>query len=90
MSKAALLQTALNRAVDPQPEPASTEAGQPAKTPTPPSREGKVHIGVWCSTDYKKSLRIIQSGEDRSIQSLLIEALNDLFRKHNVPSYGDE
>jgi hypothetical protein len=50
-----------------------------------PSREGKTNLTAYLSPDYKASLRLIQSKENRSLQSLMAEALNDLFAKYDVP-----
>jgi hypothetical protein len=51
-----------------------------------PSRAGKLHVSAWLSADYKTSLRAIQMKHpDKNLQSLLMEALNDLYGKYNVP-----
>jgi hypothetical protein len=49
------------------------------------SREGKAHIGAYLDPAYRKSLRMVQAQTDQDLQQLLAEALNDLFRKYNVP-----
>jgi hypothetical protein len=48
-------------------------------------REGKAHIGAYLDPAYRKSLRMVQAQTDRDFHQLLSEALNDLFRKYNVP-----
>lgn len=49
------------------------------------SRDGKAHIGAYLDPAYRKSLRMVQAQTDQDLQQLLSEALNDLFRKYNVP-----
>ncbi len=49
------------------------------------SREGKAHIGAYLNPGFRKSLRMVQAQTDHDLQELLAEALNDLFRKYNVP-----
>jgi hypothetical protein len=50
-----------------------------------PSREGKVHIGAYLHPDFKASLRLVQAQTGKDIQALIGQALNELFRAHNVP-----
>ena len=54
----------------------------PAKAP---SREGLIHIGAYLHPDFKSSLRLVQARTGKDIQSLLADALNELFRAHNAP-----
>lgn len=49
------------------------------------SREGKAHIGAYLDPSFRRSLRMVQAQTDHDLQELLAEALNDLFRKYNVP-----
>jgi len=57
---------------------------------TAPSREGKTNITAYLSPDYKASLRLIQAKAGNSLQALVAEALNDLFRKYNVPTVDQQ
>jgi hypothetical protein len=68
------------------PVPASpgTAASRPAPTKAP-SREGMIHIGAYLHPDFKTSLRLVQARTGKDIQSLLADALNELFRAHNAP-----
>src|SRR2546421_2268857 len=50
-----------------------------------PSREGKTHIGAYLHPDFKRSLRLVQAQTGQDVQGLVAQALNDLFRAHNVP-----
>ena len=51
-----------------------------------PSREGKTNITAYLSPDFKASLRLIQARTGASLQTLIAEALNDLFSKYDVPT----
>jgi hypothetical protein len=89
--QAALEQVAQNRKAPPPvaaipnnrtPANETEPAPPPAKVP---SRAGKVHIGAYLVPDYKRSLLLVRAASGKSEQDLLAEALNDLFRAHNVP-----
>jgi len=72
-------------AVAPQP---STDQAKPSSSPgsyMAPSREGKTNITAYLPPDYKSSLRLIQARTGKSLQTLIAEALNDLFGKYDVP-----
>ena len=56
---------------------------------TAPSREGKTNITAYLSPDYKASLRLIQAKTGTSLQALIAESLNDLFRKYDVPTVDE-
>ena len=64
----------------------ATTAASPVSNRAP-SRVGKKQIGAWLDPDFDRSLLLIMAkspmGTDK--QTLIAEALNDLFRKHNVP-----
>lgn len=56
-----------------------------------PSRAGKSLLSVWIAPEYKKKLRAIQvSSLDKTFQDLLVEALDDLFEKYDVPDAGNQ
>jgi antitoxin-like ribbon-helix-helix protein len=76
-------------------KPTQVEAAEPAVATAgaykAPSRAGKLHISAWLSADYKTSLRAIQMKHpDKTLQTLLSEALNDLYAKYNVPVVREE
>jgi hypothetical protein len=50
-----------------------------------PSRVGRVQIAGFFSKETSKQLRQLALDTDGTVQSLLTEALNDLFAKHSVP-----
>jgi hypothetical protein len=90
----AALQKALNAQAQPR---AQVGAGSesPVQLPSPgsylaPSRAGKINITAYLSPDYKSSLRLIQARTGHSLQTLVAEALNDLFQKYDVPTIRGE
>lgn len=89
MSKIASLQAGLDRAAGRNAQPAQV-APSPEPSPAPastraPSREGKVHVGAYLPSGFKRSLRLVQAQTGEATQTLIARALNDLFRSHNVP-----
>ena len=47
------------------------------------SRRGKRSVGGHFTPEAARQLRILAAETDHTVQDLLAEALNDLFRKHN-------
>jgi hypothetical protein len=67
------------------PEPLKIEAVPTAQAR--PDRAGKTLIGGWFPRSFTSSLRLIQAKHtEKDLQSLIGEALNDLFAKYNVPT----
>jgi len=62
----------------------------PATSYIAPSREGKTNLTAYLSQDYKRNMRLIQAKTGRSLQTLIAEALNDLFVKYDVPAIDHE
>jgi hypothetical protein len=89
-SKLGNLQSALNTTRSGS--PAVVELSRPAAVPpaTPPqrqsNRQGKVNLAAWLDPAFKSSLRMVQAQRGGTIQQLLEEGLNDLFRKYDVPT----
>jgi hypothetical protein len=86
--QAALMAQADTRApvmVRKAPAPANEGQGTPAKAAS--TRDGKKHIGAWLHSDFDRGLLLVmaKSPDRPDKQTLIAEALNDLFRKHNVP-----
>ena len=73
------LQAALERMQTPVPAAAAYGPGKGS------GREGKVHIGAYLNADFKKSLMLVRAQTGQDVQTLIAQALNDLFRAHNVP-----
>lgn len=68
--------------VPPPAEPRSTRS---------PSRAGKKQIAAWLNPDFDRSLLLVmaKSAVRKDRQTLIAEALNDLFAKYNVPTVRD-
>jgi hypothetical protein len=68
----------------------SAQRDEPVRAPAAAasSRKGKAHIGAYLDPAFRKSLRMVQAKTDEDMQALIAEALNELFRKHNVPVVG--
>jgi hypothetical protein len=98
MSKMRGLQQALKdtsgKASVQRPEPVKVVASTNGRSP---SREGKEFTGAWLKADFGTSLRLVQIRKRKDekgckvyLDDLLAEALNDLFRKYDVPTVSHE
>ena len=56
---------------------------RPAPAPIAPSRIGKRTVSAHFEPTVARQLRVLAAETDRTIQDLIAEALNDLFRKHD-------
>ena len=56
-----------------------------ASVPTRSDRVGKTPLPFWVAVPTRQQLRILAAELDKSMQSCMIEALNDFFRKHGKP-----
>jgi len=104
MSKEKSLQQVLNTALKSPPsettestEPRRAVAERPTAAPKRRVPSSKEHVGGHMNADFNTSLRMIQLKKRRDehgnrvhIVDLLAEALNDLFRKHDVPTVFHE
>ena len=70
-------------AASPEPVPA------PSSRPTAPARRGRTGITTFLAEEPHRQLRQLALDERRSGQALIVEALNDLFRKYNRPPIAD-
>lgn len=73
----------------PQPQESRTDAHPRHYRP---GREGKSNVTGYFDPVVKRQLRVLAAERDTTIQTLLGEALNDLFAKHGKPevvSVGD-
>ena len=71
----------------------SSAGKKPALAAKAPSRVGKEYTGAWLNHDFGMSLRLVQikrrrddQGKKIYLDDLMAEALNDLFRKYDVPT----
>jgi hypothetical protein len=93
MGKMAAIQAQLEQATARGTGPVQKQAAP--KTPETasakaPSREGKTHIGAYLHPDFKRSLMLVRAHTGQDVQTLIAQALNDLFRAHNVPVIDHE
>lgn len=65
-----------------QPAPQLVEVTTTADTSQVPSRRGKKVISGYFDPAASKQLRMMALEQDSTVQALLEEALNDLFKKH--------
>jgi hypothetical protein len=94
MSKKPNLAKALNEAAGAQgagparltSTPSEHATPKAAAIPRPPSREGKRAIAGHFDPAVSRQLRYLALENDTSVQALLREALNDLFRKYGKSS----
>jgi hypothetical protein len=56
----------------------------------PPSRAGKKNISGWFDPAYERSLLMVRAATGKKGQTLLAEALNDLFAKYDVPQIRED
>jgi len=55
------------------------------KNKQPPSRRGKKALTTYFEPEVLKQLKLLAAAEDKTIQSLLAEAINELFKKYGRP-----
>ncbi|MBE0547601.1 MAG: hypothetical protein IH627_08100 [Rubrivivax sp.] len=62
-------------------------ASMPTDAPKPRQvhKAGEVNISAYFPAEVKASLRMVQAKTGYNVKDCLAEALQDLFRKHNVP-----
>lgn len=79
------LASALDDAPTVRAEPtAAAPAEAPPKPGVPKSRAGKSLVGGHLPDSYRRTLRMISAEEDVTVEALLQEALDMLFRKKGV------
>ena len=69
---------------EPMPAPITSATSQP-KTPLPPSRQGKKALTGYFDPAVLKQIQMMAAAEETTIQALMTEAMNDLFKKHGKP-----
>lgn len=55
------------------------------KKGTSKGRDGRVQIQGYFTPDYRKTIKMLASRDDTTMEALLQEAMDDLFKKHNMP-----
>ena len=61
------------------------ERGDSTRSQLPPSRRGKKALTGYFEPEVMKQLKVMAAAEETTIQALLTEALNDLFKKYGKP-----
>lgn len=56
-----------------------------SSTNLPPSRRGKKALTGYFDPEVIKQLKLLAAEEDKTMQSLMSEALNELFKKYGRP-----
>jgi len=77
-----------------RPTPAPTQdtaASIVAPAPTKAkSREGRVHVGAWLPEAYSRNILLVRAKTGLPVKTIFANALNDLFRAHNIPVIDEE
>jgi hypothetical protein len=81
----ALVQEAPPPEAEPVPPPNTGPAERQGGTRQPPSRAGKKALTGYFGPEVLKQLKVMAAADDTTIQALMTEALNDLFKKHGKP-----
>ena len=64
--------------------PASKKTRKQANKPTKPGREGRQFIAGHVLPDAHKQFKLLAVQQDKDVQDLMIEAINDLFAKYGL------
>jgi hypothetical protein len=59
--------------------------GQGGSISSPPSRQGKKALTGYFDPDVIKQLKVLAAAEEKTMQALMSEALNELFKKYGRP-----
>lgn len=60
-------------------------SGQGYRNRLPPSRQGKKALTGYFEPDVLRQLKILAASEGKTVQSLMNEALNEIFKKYGRP-----
>ncbi len=61
-----------------------------ATSSKPKSREGRVHVGAWLPEAYSRNILLVRAKTGLPVKTIFAQALNDLFRAHNIPVIDEE
>ena len=73
----------------PVPPPVLPGAARPDGASRPASREGRKQIAGFFTPEMSLALHMLALRQDRSLQSLMAEAFNDVLRKHGESPMGE-
>lgn len=87
------LQQLLNSAKEPPPVASRASPAAAATAPSSPvplqmrqiHKPGEVNISAYFPAEVKAALRMVQAKTGKNVKQCLAEALQDFFRKYNVP-----
>ena len=68
------------------PQPSPTPDTPVAAPPRPKTRDGLVSVQVYVPKPVRAQLHIMRAEQDRPVEDLLVEALNDFFEKYGKPA----
>jgi hypothetical protein len=81
---------ALNDGVSPAPTPAPAAAPSKPRSYVAPSRTGRAQVVCFVDRRTKRQLDTMAFEQERSLQSLTLEALDLLFQAHKLPRIAVE
>ncbi len=95
MAKVSAIQAQLNKAAGRMPTPAADSgsedvAAAPKATTKAKSREGRVHVGAWLPEAYSRNILMVRAKTGLPVKTIFAQALNDIFRAHNIPVIDEE
>ncbi len=95
MAKISAIQAQLDKAAGREPKseaPAvpSEPAAPRAAAVRPKTREGRVHVGAWLPEAYSRNILLVRAKTGLPVKTIFAQALNDLFREHNIPVIDEE
>ena len=59
--------------------------GESVKNTLPPSRQGKKALTGYFHPEVIRQLKMMAAAEDKTMQALMSEAINELFKKYGKP-----
>jgi hypothetical protein len=95
MAKVSAIQAQLEAAAGRAAKPpiAATDEAQPTSKPVAPkpkTREGRVHVGAWLPEAYSRNILLVRAKTGLPVKTIFANALNDLFRAHNIPVIDED
>jgi hypothetical protein len=96
MGKVSAIQAQLDAAAGrSQPQAVTVQESAPVTSSatskvTPKSREGRVHVGAWLPEAYSRNILLVRAKTGLSVKTIFAQALNDVFRAHNIPVIDEE
>ncbi len=86
----AQLEAAAGRAAKPSVVPDEAQSASRPVTTKAKSREGRVHVGAWLPEAYSRNILLVRAKTGLPVKTIFANALNDIFRAHNIPVIDEE